>query len=118
MNFQANMLMLHERDEIRASTECRDRVKKSYALFLDFLGIALVDEDTGAVERTPGFAARFENLRTRGHNFLRITRVLKFLGEVGSVPRDNQAAIRLEWRISVGSSLTAHIQTLRFVQTN
>ena len=85
MNFQANMLMLHEREAIRASPECRARVRKSYALFLDFLGIALVDEITGAVERTPCFAARFENLRARGHNFLRITRVLKCLGELGSV---------------------------------
>lgn len=83
MNFQANMLMLHERAAIRESDECRDRFKKSYALFLDFLGISLVDEGTGAVERTPNFADRFHNLSTRGHNFLRITRVLKCLGELG-----------------------------------
>lgn len=54
-----------------------------YRLFLDFLGIAIIDESTGALARAPHYRERFENLVTHGHNFLRITRVLKCLGELG-----------------------------------
>ena len=50
---------------------------------LDFYGGLLVDEATGAVERSHHYEERFRNLCTFQHNFLRITRILKCLGELG-----------------------------------
>merc|ERR1740116_320761 len=42
----------------------------------------LLNEETGAIGRkATGWEEQYRNLRTRGHNFLRITRILKCLGE-------------------------------------
>ena len=37
----------------------------------------------GDVERSQGYAERFDNLNYSSHNYLRITRILKCLGEFG-----------------------------------
>lgn len=58
---------------------------------LAFYGLRLVDETTGelalqdtAPARSPAsYLRRFRNLESNPHNFLRITRILKCLGEVG-----------------------------------
>ena len=55
-------------------------------MILDFWGFEVVDRLTGRLERRkPAHVAmeRLENLENHGHNYMRITRVLKCLGEMG-----------------------------------
>ena len=59
-----------------------ERVKRSYALMLDFYGAKVVDWQTGELERSSNYRACFNNLNARSHNYLRITRILKWLGEM------------------------------------
>lgn len=55
------------------------RVIKSYHLILDFFGIILLDEKTGELGRhEKNFESRFYFLSKSSHNYLRITRILKF----------------------------------------
>jgi len=50
---------------------------------LDFYGFQLVNEQTGEIRRLDkdAYIDRFDNLNTSSHNYLRITRILKCLGE-------------------------------------
>ena len=68
---------------MKQSKEIMDRVIKSYRLMLGFYGADLDNEETGQLRRARNFKSRFENLNRFSHNYLRITRILKFLGEVG-----------------------------------
>ncbi|XP_059263353.1 opioid growth factor receptor isoform X2 [Mustela nigripes] len=45
--------------------------------------IELEDRDTGQVRRAQNYQKRFQNLNRHSHNNLRITRILKSLGELG-----------------------------------
>jgi len=83
MNDVAVPLTLHEAEAIRASPETAKRVVQSYRMMLDFYGLVLDDEATGAVSRAPNCADRFYELNNSFHNYLRITRILKSLGELG-----------------------------------
>ncbi|CAF96845.1 unnamed protein product, partial [Tetraodon nigroviridis] len=83
MNYRAPPLT---RQEIRAflgSDLAKRNLLKSYKLMLDFYGIRLENERTGAVKRAPNWAERFQNLNMNTHNNLRITRILKSLGTLG-----------------------------------
>jgi hypothetical protein len=55
----------------------------SYEMMLNFYGMKLVNFDTGEVTRAENWKQRFSNLNRSEHNFLRITRILKSLGEMG-----------------------------------
>ncbi|XP_072270537.1 opioid growth factor receptor-like isoform X2 [Pyxicephalus adspersus] len=60
------------------------RFLESYKLMLGFYGMVLLDADTGEVARSErNWTERFENLNNHTHNNLRITRILKCLGEMG-----------------------------------
>ena len=59
-----------------------ERVIKSYKMMLDFYGMRLKDERTGEVERAENWKERFSHLNRSMHNYLRITRILKCLGEM------------------------------------
>jgi hypothetical protein len=85
LNYAAPILQRHEREVLRASPDLIDRVYASYELMLDFYGMRLVCRETGEVARKAGdsFQDGYANLNTSGHNYLRITRILKFLGEMG-----------------------------------
>jgi len=50
---------------------------------LDFYGFKFTDKETGEIRRLSGdaYKERFRNLNTSSHNYLRITRILKCLGE-------------------------------------
>ncbi|KAJ8411951.1 hypothetical protein AAFF_G00142180 [Aldrovandia affinis] len=63
--------------------EAKQRLVTSYELMLDFYGIELIDKVTGEVKRSEKWMARFKNLNRNTHNNLRITRILKCLGELG-----------------------------------
>ena len=62
---------------------CRERVILSYRMMLEFYGFTLLSTETGALERSNDFEERFSNLSRNSHNFLRISRILKSLGELG-----------------------------------
>nr|XP_046199262.1 opioid growth factor receptor-like isoform X2 [Oncorhynchus gorbuscha] len=67
----------------RESEEAKKRLVESYELMLGFYGIQLVNKDTGEVKRAENWRERFANLERNMHNNLRITRILKSLGELG-----------------------------------
>merc|ERR1712203_1335136 len=50
---------------------------------LDFYGMHLVDDETGAIDRAAHWQLRYQNLTMCPHNNLRITRIIKCLGELG-----------------------------------
>lgn len=84
MNSQAQPLMKHERAAMRADPAAMANFVRSYKMMLDFYGMELADDATGAVQRrAEGFQPRYLNLNTSSHNYLRITRILKCLGELG-----------------------------------
>uniref|UniRef100_A0A8C6QAI2 Opioid growth factor receptor (OGFr) conserved domain-containing protein n=2 Tax=Nannospalax galili TaxID=1026970 RepID=A0A8C6QAI2_NANGA len=51
-------------------------------MMLEFFGIKLMDK-TGTVARAVNWQERFQHLNESQHNYLRITRILKSLGELG-----------------------------------
>ncbi|KAM4842653.1 opioid growth factor receptor [Thomomys bottae] len=83
VNWHAKPLTLREVQEFKNSKEVTERLVRAYELMLGFYGIQLEDRSTGAVRRAPNYQLRFENLNSRSHNNLRITRILKSLGELG-----------------------------------
>ncbi|KAJ8259709.1 hypothetical protein GJAV_G00172530 [Gymnothorax javanicus] len=83
MNYLAKVLTKQEIKEFRKDQMAKDRLVTSYELMLDFYGIKLDDKISGDVKRARNWKERFENLNRNTHNSLRITRILKCLGELG-----------------------------------
>jgi len=83
MNIRSQKLQPHEIEAIKTDHECAARLVRSYELMLDFYGIVLQNRETGELQRSENWKSRYENLNFSGHNYLRITRILKCLGELG-----------------------------------
>ncbi|KAJ7069677.1 opioid growth factor receptor conserved region-domain-containing protein [Mycena amicta] len=86
MNYESQPLQLHEIAAIKEDPVAMKRLLSSYKLMLDFYGMQLVSEETGAVDRSlppRNYAPRYENLVYSSHNYLRISRILKCLSEFG-----------------------------------
>jgi hypothetical protein len=83
LNPQAQILQRHEIDTFRADPEMIRRVILSFRMMLEFYGFDLVDEAKGQVVRAANSDWQFDNLSWSSHNYLRITRICKFLGELG-----------------------------------
>ncbi|KAF5914123.1 hypothetical protein HPG69_012486 [Diceros bicornis minor] len=83
VNRCAEPLTLREIEEFKSSKDIRERFVKAYELMLGFYGIELQDQNTGKVCRADNYQKRFQNLDRHSHNNLRITRILKSLGELG-----------------------------------
>jgi hypothetical protein len=84
VNPLASPLRPMEAEAIRSNPEAMKRYLQAYDLMLDFYGMRVKDVQTGEVESDPTAGPdRFENLRSNFHNFLRITRILTSLGEMG-----------------------------------
>ncbi|KAG6332813.1 hypothetical protein ID866_6277 [Astraeus odoratus] len=86
MNFEAQRLTPHEISAMKSDTEVMRRVLKAYTMMLDFYGMRLHSEETGLVGRVlppQSYSSRYRNLVRAPHNNLRITRMLKFLSELG-----------------------------------
>ncbi|XP_069506875.1 opioid growth factor receptor isoform X2 [Ambystoma mexicanum] len=83
MNWCARPLTKKELEEFKKNKEVKERFVRAYKLMLDFYGIELVDEVTGKLNRAQHYERRFQNLNWHSHNNLRITRILKCLGEMG-----------------------------------
>ena len=80
MNTQSQVLQIHEADAMRSNKQILGRAIKSYKLILGFYGVELVNIDSGSLRRAENFKDRYQNLNMKIHNYLRITRILKFLG--------------------------------------
>ncbi|XP_078093028.1 uncharacterized protein LOC144508663 isoform X2 [Mustelus asterias] len=83
MNWYAKELTKREIELFKESSVAKRRLIEAYKMMLDFYGIKLVNVKTGAVKRANHWKQRFSNLNLRMHNNLRITRILKCLGEMG-----------------------------------
>ncbi|XP_054247813.1 opioid growth factor receptor [Indicator indicator] len=83
MNRHARPLTWKEIQAFKRSKEVMQRFVRAYQLMLRFYGIVLVNEETGELKRAENWAERFQNLNRFSHNNLRITRILKCLGEMG-----------------------------------
>ncbi|XP_061584067.1 opioid growth factor receptor-like isoform X2 [Cololabis saira] len=83
MNRDASTLTQEEIQDFLDSSVAKENLLKSYKLMLDFYGMQLADEATGEVMRADHWMERFNNLNSRTHNNLRITRILKCLGTLG-----------------------------------
>ncbi|KAL3977860.1 mitogen-activated protein kinase kinase kinase MLK4 [Sarotherodon galilaeus] len=83
VNYEASTLTKEEITDFRNHSIAKENLLKSYKLMLDFYGIVLCDEKTGEVSRAKHWEERFDNLNSHTHNNLRITRILKCLGNLG-----------------------------------
>ncbi|CAF1269992.1 unnamed protein product [Rotaria magnacalcarata] len=83
LNWSAEKLQKHEIDLIKKDDKALKRILTSYELMLDFYGFRLIDKTTGELGRSSNgsYKERFRNLNSSSHNYLRITRILKCLGE-------------------------------------
>ncbi|XP_056465962.1 opioid growth factor receptor-like protein 1 [Gadus chalcogrammus] len=82
LNFYAQELTQDEIKEFQTTREAKRRFLAAYALMLEFYGVRLLDK-SGSVARGPNWQDRFQHLNESQHNYLRITRILKSLGELG-----------------------------------
>ncbi|KAM9064621.1 opioid growth factor receptor isoform X1 [Sarcophilus harrisii] len=83
VNWHAKPLTLREIQEFKKSPEVMRRFVQAYELILGFYGIELENHKTGKVRKAVNYQERFQNLNSHSHNNLRITRILKCLGEMG-----------------------------------
>ncbi|XP_066535500.1 opioid growth factor receptor-like protein 1 [Hoplias malabaricus] len=82
LNFYAQELTQDEIKEFQNTREAKRRFLLAYTIMLDFFGIKLLDKN-GNVARAANWQDRFQHLNESQHNYLRITRILKSLGELG-----------------------------------
>ncbi|XP_070600583.1 opioid growth factor receptor [Erythrolamprus reginae] len=83
MNFHAKRVTRKEIEAFKKSKEVMERFVRAYKLMLKFYGINLINEETGELSKAENWSERFWNLNRYIHNNLRITRILKCLGEMG-----------------------------------
>lgn len=82
LNFYAHELTQDEIKEFQTTREAKRRFVAAYSMMLDFYGVKLLDKN-GNVTRASNWEQRFQHLNESQHNYLRITRILKSLGELG-----------------------------------
>ncbi|XP_061650914.1 opioid growth factor receptor [Phyllopteryx taeniolatus] len=83
VNYMASELTKKEIEAFKRNEDAKRRLVESYELMLGFYGIRLVNKEIGEVTRAENWKERFGNLERNMHNNLRITRILKSLGELG-----------------------------------
>ncbi|XP_028308352.1 opioid growth factor receptor [Gouania willdenowi] len=83
VNYMASELTKKEIEAFKTNEDAKRRLVESYELMLGFYGIRLINKETGDVKRADNWKERFGNLERNMHNNLRITRILKSLGELG-----------------------------------
>ncbi|PPQ76388.1 hypothetical protein CVT26_015377 [Gymnopilus dilepis] len=86
MNYESQPLQVHEINAMKSDPVIIERIIESYKLMLDFYGMRLISAETGLVGRAlppRNSAARYYNLVRSSHNYLRISRILKCLSEMG-----------------------------------
>ncbi|CAE7203026.1 ogfrl1 [Symbiodinium necroappetens] len=104
-NSTAPQLSKPEAHVFRNDGEIARKYIQSYRLFLDFLGLRLIDSETGEIGRAPNGRGRlYEALVLRHHNHLRIRRVLASLAITGFERYMSPLVNHLRWEI-LGISL-------------
>jgi len=104
-NATAPQLSKPEAHVFRNDGEIARKYIQSYRLFLDFLGLRLIDAETGEIGRAPNGRGRlYEALVLRHHNHLRIRRVLASLAITGFERYMSPLVNHLRWEI-LGISL-------------
>jgi hypothetical protein len=84
LNPHTKPLSMQEAILIKNNIHSSIRVVKSYQMLLNFFGMTLVNDLTGEVGREPTiWQARYCHLNTRTNNNIKITRMLKSLGQLG-----------------------------------
>ncbi|CAG7846535.1 SubName: Full=Uncharacterized protein {ECO:0000313/EMBL:CCA67834.1} [Serendipita indica DSM 11827] len=96
MNYDSQPLQKHEIEAMKGDEVVMQRLVRSYRLMLSFYGMELLDEETGLLSRSlqesqylsgivshDGYRSRYRNLVRSPHNYLRISRILKCLSELG-----------------------------------
>ncbi|KXN88256.1 Opioid growth factor receptor [Leucoagaricus sp. SymC.cos] len=86
VNWESQPIQPHEIEAMKTNTEIMTRVVRSYELMLDFYGMRMLSLETGLLGRAlrPGnYESRYRNLVVSSHNYLRISRILKCLSELG-----------------------------------
>ncbi|KAI6649215.1 Myb-like protein X-like [Oopsacas minuta] len=85
LNHHAQPLQKHEIQQLLSEPEkqkFQNRLIRSYELMLDFFGMKLANKDTGKIGRSDKHQKQqYRLLNSSFHNYLRITRILKCLGE-------------------------------------
>ncbi|XP_042188678.1 opioid growth factor receptor-like protein 1 [Callorhinchus milii] len=81
LNWHAEELTAEEIKEFLSTEMATSNYLQVYEIMLDFFGIKLEDRITGKVTRAENWKERFQHLNGSRHNYLRITRILKSLGE-------------------------------------
>ena len=87
---------------MRADPGVQRRVRKSFELFLDFLGLRVDWADPaapGAVTRSADPLPRLQNLASKPHNFMRISRLVRSLGQLGLAEWQLPLLRALAWEI-------------------
>lgn len=90
MNYQSHPLQLHEYRTLKSNPETKRILLKSFDMMLRFYG-SKRDEDGDLVRRRKQYNSRYANLIRRSHNYLRISRILKCLGDF------DMEAYQLSW---------------------
>ncbi|KAL4225231.1 hypothetical protein ACF0H5_015920 [Mactra antiquata] len=84
LNRAAQALTDFEGKAIQEDENAHIRVLKAYNMMLDFYGMVLVNERDGTVGRSEeNYVERYDNINRYRHNQLRITRIIKSMGELG-----------------------------------
>lgn len=80
-NAEAPLVSEADREAFRADPRLQKSMRRSLAVFLGFLGLAIAED--GRIIRGGNFGRRSSIWNHRNHNWLRITRVLKSLRLLG-----------------------------------
>ena len=119
MNFESQALSKSGAKLIRDDAVCQERVMMSYRLMLKFYGFKLVDERSGRLERDPdipggGSEARLRNFNRMQHNFLRVSRIITSLGELGFHRYKRPLLEALQAEVDSGALEAAGMSCARF----
>ncbi|KRX01811.1 hypothetical protein PPERSA_00521 [Pseudocohnilembus persalinus] len=83
-NSNAHKLLKEEAQLFKRDLQIAKRQVKSFKMFLDFLGIQIVNLETGQMARTKHYKERFQKtLLTSWHNHMRVTRLLAHFSVTG-----------------------------------
>lgn len=83
MNSCAQVLHDSEAKTIKETPVLKDRLLRAYKMMLGFYGLRLENDAKGIIGPSSLYKSRIAHLNASFHNNLRITRILKALGELG-----------------------------------
>ncbi|KAK8845450.1 hypothetical protein IAR55_006163 [Kwoniella newhampshirensis] len=92
VNPRAQPLEPHEISAMEQDPKILGRLLRSYKMMLGFYGI---DFDGGKLRPASNHKERLDNLRSRSHNVLRLTRILKHLSELSTTLQPHAASLVL-----------------------